>query len=218
MPFCTKCGATVIGAFCSTCGTPASASASPTERPDGPGALPPPEAVPVQRKTSPIVWVLVVVLGFFLLLGLGAAGVAWFVVRRAHQAGVSFDRSRDGGVTITTRDGQVEFGNAAGRLPSWVPEYPGSRPTFSVRARGEHGGSSGEGGNFTFTTADPVSQVLSFYEEKCRDLGMKVDLTTSTGESGMVVAVDEQGERRSLTVVVGGGSGQTSVNVTYARK
>ena len=90
MAFCTNCGASVIaGAFCNNCGTPAPGGAA---RPPAAGPVPPNPAVsmppaPAQRKTSPIVWVLVVVLGLFVLAGLGTFAAGYFVVHKVRQAG-----------------------------------------------------------------------------------------------------------------------------------
>ena len=75
-----------------------------------------------------------------------------------------------------------------------------------------------EGGNFTFTTSDDAGRVKSFYTDKCKDLGMKLNLESTTPDGGMIVAADEGGYRRSLTVIVGGHPGATTVNVTYGRK
>jgi hypothetical protein len=225
MPFCTKCGANVTGAFCTQCGTPAAgaaaqappAMAQPYAQPVPPGAPP----VVVVRKTSPIVWVLIIVLGLFVLGGISVAAFVGFVAHKVHQAGVSFDR-HDGGFTMQTRgaDGKnatVEFGGSGGKLPSWVPVYPGSegRAKFAVRGSADGGE---EGGSFIFTTSDDVGRVKSFYADKCKDLGMKVNLDTTTPDGGMIVAVDEGAHERSLSVIVGSHPGETSVNVTYGRK
>jgi len=99
MAFCTTCGADVTGkTFCVQCGKPVSsaagAGASPTP-PQDPQATPPPAyAAPPQpvyssaplpgpmppKKTSPIVWIIVGILGFFLLMGLlGIFAVGMFV-------------------------------------------------------------------------------------------------------------------------------------------
>ena len=208
MAFCSSCGSTVTGAFCAKCGAPSGAAqAQPPVASTG---------APLARRTSPIVWVLVVVLGLLVLCGLGAAGVAYFVVHRVRQAGVSFDRTRGGGFAITGRDGRVEFGSE-GKLPSWIPSYPGSKPAFAVRAQGSNG-SGGEGGEFTFTTPDAASQVLAFYEEKCKDMGMSnVNISSARDEGGTLIVADEGGQR-SLTVIVSGRSSPTTVIVTYGRK
>jgi hypothetical protein len=164
-----------------------------------------------------VVWILVAVLAFFII---GGAMIAMFITfavhRAARNAGVSF---RDGGVAITARDRDgkravVEFGGSADRLPSWVPAYPGSKPVWSVHASGDD---AEQGGNFTFSTRDAPSKVISFYEDKSKDLGMNVNLNTSTGEGGMIVATEENGSR-SLTIAVGQSGRETTVNVTYASK
>lgn len=40
------------------------------------------------RKTSPLVWVLVIILGLFVLGGTAVAGFTWFVVHKAKEAGI----------------------------------------------------------------------------------------------------------------------------------
>ncbi|MGA2040763.1 MAG: zinc ribbon domain-containing protein [Bryobacteraceae bacterium] len=101
MAFCTTCGAKVNGAFCTQCGTPVSAAGqqppAPAPPPIQPSAYqappmaPPPPAVPAQRKTSPLVWILVIILGLFVLGGVGVVGVGMFVVHKAHQLGFDPD-------------------------------------------------------------------------------------------------------------------------------
>ena len=92
MAFCSKCGASLTGAFCSRCGTPAGAP---------PAAAPAP--TPAGRKTSPIVWVLVAILGVILLGGLAVGGVALFVVHKAREAGISADLWRRNPAAATAR-------------------------------------------------------------------------------------------------------------------
>jgi hypothetical protein len=263
MAFCTSCGATVTGAFCNQCGTPASA-ASPQ------AAAPPVAAVPVKRKTSPVVWVLIIILGLFVLGGIGMVGVGYFVVHKARQAGIDPDLMRrnpgfavskmiaamnpdvevlsadEGAGTITIRDkktgktvtmrfdearkgrfsfsaqgddgktASVEIG-AGAKLPSWVPTYPGAKAEGTFAVKGDTGDATGEGGTVSFTTTDAGAKVMAFYTDKCKELGLKIALTTTAAEGGMIMAADE-GEKRSLQVVVGGGSGQTTVAVTYGLK
>jgi len=56
-----------------------------------------PPAIPAggtPRKTSPIVWVLVVVLGLFVLGGIAAVGTGLFIVHTARRAGIDSDLMR----------------------------------------------------------------------------------------------------------------------------
>src|SRR5262245_59221259 len=100
MAFCTGCGADVTGKnFCISCGKPVGsgqpasgpppppsygspAAASPAMQQPVYGA-PPPSGPPMQtgpKKTSPVVWIIVGVLGFFLLVGIViSVGVGMFV-------------------------------------------------------------------------------------------------------------------------------------------
>lgn len=231
-----------------------------------PGAMPPP---PAQRRTSPLVWILVIVLGLFLLGFIGVVGTGFFVAHKMRQAGIdtdmfrrnpaaaaariaalasrtvdivgeddnagtltlrdrrtgktvtmSFDQARNGRFTFSAEgdDGKtatMAFG--AGTLPSWVPSYPGSSPQVNISAKGENSDGTGEGGNFTFTTPYPASSVLTFYQQKAKDMGMQVNLNMTTAEAGMVIATDES-THRTLTAIVGADRGTTTVNVTYAGK
>lgn len=112
---------------------------------------------------------------------------------------------------------EVQFGGGPIKLPGWVPEYPGSDIQGTFSARGTDGNGEGAGGNYTFTTSDSSSHVMSFYEGKAKDLGMKVNFTASGAGGGTMIAADDN-DRRSLTVIVGSDSRQTTVNVTYGEK
>jgi len=265
MAFCTSCGAEVKGAFCINCGAPVkTAGDAPATPPTPPqptyAAAPAPQ--PVRRGTSPIVWVLVIVGGLFLLGIIGLIGTGLFVAHKAREfaqnpgyaaaktilalspnlsevshddnAGTitvrdnksgqmmtwSFDDIKNGKFKITATDdkGQtatVELGGGAGKMPSWVPSYPGTNPkaTFSVSATGSEGG----GGNFSYTTSDPVSKVMDFYKDKAKEMGMTTNLNAQAGQGEMMIATDDVA-KRNLTVVVGESGGETTVNVTYAGK
>src|SRR5262245_48929391 len=87
MAFCTSCGANVTGAFCNQCGTPARAAAGQPAPPPAP-TVPQAPGAPVARKTSPLVWVLVIVLGLFVMGCLAFVGVGFFFVHKAKQAGI----------------------------------------------------------------------------------------------------------------------------------
>ncbi len=218
--------------------------------------------VPGPRRTSPLVWILVAVLGLFVLGFVAVVGTTLFVARtvarnpaaaaarlaalanknmdvvsendnagtitlRDRRTGktvtMSFDQARGGKFSMSAvgDDGKtatLDFGGGGGgKLPSWVPAYPGSSPQFNVTARGDGGNGSGEGGNFTFTTSDEGAHVLQFYEDKAKELGMTVKLNTTTADAGMVIATDEANQR-TLTAIVGSSGGSTTANITYGSK
>lgn len=91
MPFCTHCGSSADGAFCSQCGRPLAQT-------NGPAASmmnAPPPGAPPQRKTSPIVWILVAVVGLACVAGAITLAGGLFLVHKAHEAGVDADLFRD---------------------------------------------------------------------------------------------------------------------------
>ena len=273
MAFCTNCGAEVTGAFCKQCGTPASAaSAAPapvfTAQPAA-SAAPVAGAAPVQRKTSPLVWVLVIILGLFVLGAIGVVGTGLFLVHKVRQAGfdpelmkqnpglaitkmiasanpdvevlntdegagkitvrdkktgkvvtMTFDDAKNGKFSFSAQgdDGKtasLEFGAGADKLPSWIPAYPGAKVEGTFAINGD--GGQGNGGSFGFSTSDAPAKVMSFYQDKCKELGINIKMTTTTDKGGMIMAADE-GEARTLQVIVGSESGATKVQVIYGLK
>ena len=285
MAFCTSCGAEVTGAFCKQCGTPASAaSAAPapvftaqpaaaaapvfTAQPAA-AAAPVAGAVPVKRKTSPLVWVLVIILGLFVLGAISVVGTGLFIVHKVRQAGfdpelmrqnpglaitkmiakanpdvdvlntdesagkitvrdkktgkvvtMTFDDAKNGKFSFSAQgdDGKtasMEFGAGADKLPSWIPAYPGAKVEGTFAINGDSG--QGTGGSFGFSTSDAPARVMSFYQDKCKELGINIKMTTTTDKGGMIVAADE-GDSRTLQVIVGSESGATKVQVIYGLK
>lgn len=91
MAFCTHCGASADGAFCSQCGRPLAQANSP----GGSGMNATSGAAPPRRKTSPIVWILVAVVGLACVAGAITLAGGLFLVHKAHEAGVDADLFRD---------------------------------------------------------------------------------------------------------------------------
>jgi hypothetical protein len=133
---------------------------------------------------------------------------------------MSFDDARKGKFSFTAQgdDGKtasLEIGAGADKLPSWVPAYPGANVAGSFAIKGDS--SEGNGGNFSFDTPDAPAKVMSFYQDKCKELGIKVKMTTTTNQGGVISAADDDNSR-TLLVAVGSGSSGTTVNVTYGLK
>jgi ankyrin repeat protein len=166
------------------------------------------------RRTSPVVWVPAVFLGIVILIGAG-----WFVVRKSHEAGIDSElwqrnpglaerkllaitnpslevvRTDDSAGTITLRErrtgeestitfDQARNGKTGLGRPAWLPEYPGSHRISQTD----------EAGYVGFTTGDPVSKVMTFYQYKAKEIGMEVQVR-STAAGGML----------KITGVVGAG-------------
>lgn len=136
---------------------------------------------------------------------------------------LSFDDVKNGRFSLSAVDesgkvGKVEIGEGAGKLPGWVPVYPGAKVEGHLTGMGDDGDRMGEGGMYSFTSADPPDKVMKFYQDKATELGMKVNLTTATADGGHLSAADEA-DNQSLVVLLGSGSGGgTSGNVTFKRK
>jgi hypothetical protein len=211
----------------------------------------------VPRKTSPLVWVLVGILGLFVLGIVAVISAGFFVAKnpglvigklitaanpnaevlstdlgaktvriRDRQTGkevtVSFDDVKSGKIKFSAvgDDGEVatmEMGGG-GKVPSWVPTYPGATAQGNMTARGGDADGMGEGGVVTYSTSDSPAQVLAFYRDKMKDMGMKLDMNETSGQGGMLTAADEA-NHRALHVIVGSGSNDgTSIVVTFGRK
>jgi hypothetical protein len=142
--------------------------------------------------------------------------------RTGEEVTLSFDDIKNGKFKMHAIDKEgkaadVEIGAGAGKLPSWVPTYPGAKAQGNFSARGEDATGMGEGGMVSFTTPDPLSRVSSFYESKFKEMGMQVQMTATGTDGSMVVGTDE-GAQRTLTIMIAGGSGDTTFTVTYGRK
>ncbi len=74
------------GSFCAQCGTRVGldGAAAPAPNPAAPAA-------PIKRRTSPLVWVLVILLGIFGLCAMAAIGTGFFVAHKVRQAGIDSD-------------------------------------------------------------------------------------------------------------------------------
>jgi hypothetical protein len=142
--------------------------------------------------------------------------------RTGKEVTLSFDDVKKGRFKISAMGdngemANVEIGGGEGRLPAWVPTYPGAKAQGNLSAKGASADGMGEGGVVTFTTPDPPSKVTDFYQGKCKDMGMSVELSQLSDTGGMVLGADE-GKQRTLHVMVAGGSGDTTITVTYGRK
>jgi hypothetical protein len=215
------------------------------------------------------VWVLIIILGLFVLGAASVVGVGMFVVHKVHQAGFDSDLWQrnpglaaskmiaafnpdvqvlhvdDGNGTITMRDkrtgrqwtmnfddvrngrfrmrinedtggksgsGTLEIGGDASKLPSWIPQYPGSKPVVAISGSTDQG----EGGAFGFDTTDSPQDVMKFYQDKINDLGLKTNMVANTPDGGTISASEPGG--RSLTVTVSTEGGHTHAAIFYGRK
>jgi hypothetical protein len=127
---------------------------------------------------------------------------------------VSFEDAKNGKL-VFKEDGKTTMtvGGKA-KLPSWVPDYPGSDPQGAFNASGV----DVDAGTFGFKTKDSSDKVVQYYQDQFKTLGLKVtsNVTTQDGKSsaGMLSAQDEA-SKHNVIVVVGVDDGETTVSVTY---
>jgi hypothetical protein len=133
---------------------------------------------------------------------------------------MTFDDAKNGKFSFRAQgdDGNtasLELGAGADKLPSWIPAYPGAKAVGTFAVNG--GSGQGNGGAFAFNTSDAPDKVMSFYQDKCKELGIDVKMVTTTDKGGMILGSDK-GETHSLQVIVGRESGETKVQVMYGLK
>ena len=69
-----------------------------------------------------------------------------------------------------------------------------------------------------FESGDPPSKVMQFYKDKIDGLGMKVNSQFTGGDTGMLIAAEDD-NKRTLQVTVGNGSGGgSSISITFSEK
>lgn len=217
--FCTSCGSPVEESvkFCLKCGAQVGAPAAPA-----PAAAPPPSAAPAVAGTaaaaapaakagSPILKIVLIVVGVVVFLGVvGMVTCGYFAYKAKQKLTGMVETAK----TMTGRGGTPEISlekggegsEAAAAATLDVPPYPGSTATegggqFSFGGRG--GISSQE-----YETSDSLDQVLAFYKDK---LGSKIriqqseenamfTLTTKSGLTTVTLTRDAEAEKTKITI------------------
>jgi hypothetical protein len=200
--------------------------------------MPPPGAqiAGSPKKGNFLIWILVAFGALFLVVCVAVLGTGIFIAHKVRQAGIEYGNDGkftvkkdgkesvvisssghgdSGSVEIKSADGTVKIGGgaAAGKVPTWIPDYPGSDPQGAFTAQTNEGSS----GNFSFKTKDPVEKVASFYEDGFKSSGLKVTATVNSAAAAVLSAEDEA-KMHSSAVIIGASGGETTVNVTYTSK
>ena len=130
---------------------------------------------------------------------------------------VKFSASGDdksGSVEVTTADGTLKFGTAAGNsAPAWVPVYPGSSPQGTIASQNNEGKQN----TFTFKTKDSASKVLAYYQDQLKAANFNIALMSSSDAGGMLQAED-QSKQRSIVITAGTSTDGTEGSVTTIEK
>ena len=119
-----------------------------------------------------------------------------------------------GSLELKSSEGSMKLGTD-GKMPDWLPAYPGSAPKslFSTQTP------KGSSGSFGFTTNDSIEQVTRYYEDALKKAGLTVKNQTiqSDGKNSMgIVTAEEAGNKRTVMVNATPSEGATSVAITFS--
>jgi hypothetical protein len=219
--FCTKCGAPMGEGmtFCTSCGAPVAAppAAAAPAGPPATGAAPA-AAAPAAKSGSPIlkiILVVVAVLIFFSLLGVGACVYVFYRARQKvnqfkNEARITFPSSAGTQEVRSEPETQKPSAETTPAVNLEVPIYPGATP---AEGGGEMSFGVGALKLQQYTTDDPPDKVVSFYRDK---LGPKALLQESEGKA--LIQVGGPNGLVSITVVPDKSSGKTKFTITRMGK
>jgi hypothetical protein len=167
-----------------------------------PSPLQPGRGAQPAKKSNVLLWILIGVGGFFALLVVVVVAGGLFLAHKVRQ----------GNFEMKSADGSVQIGGAA-KLPTWVPDYPGSNPQNSFTAQGKDGRS----GTFTYKTKDSVDHVGKYYRDQLEGSGFKIVSVHNSGSNQVITAQDSV-KLHTIVVVAAVEDNATTVSVTYSSK
>jgi hypothetical protein len=131
---------------------------------------------------------------------------------------VSIEAPKNGdGMDIKGNGGTVRLAGD-GKLPDWLPPYPGA----TAKVAGAQADSATEqSGMVVFTTTDEPQKLLAFYREALKNAGIADLLNTTTTSDGKLAGMltgQSADQRRSAQVLFGSNEGKTSATITYSTK
>jgi len=225
--FCTGCGSVLDEnmKFCLKCGAQVGAPAAPA-----PAAAPPPTATPVAvppagaaavgasaaKAGSPILKIVLIVVGVFVFLGVAGMVTCGYFAYKAKQKFTSMvETAKTTSGSESTPEVSLEKGDEGSEAETAatvdVPPYPGATET-------EGGGQfsfGGKGGISTqqYETSDSVDQVLAFYKDK---LGPKADIQESEGKAVLTLA--SRNGLSTVTITRAAGAEKTKISIVRIGK
>lgn len=125
--------------------------------------------------------------------------------------GVTGD-GQNGAVTVQSPDGNVRFGGG-GKIPGWVPVYPGTSPVANYSAQTKDGDQTG----FTFKASDEPSKILAYFQDQLKSAGFNVAQVVSSDQGGMLSG-ENADKTKTVVVTLGKSSDGTQGNVMAVEK
>jgi len=130
-----------------------------------------------------------------------------------NQGGLQVHRRDQAGKESST---VVGAGAAGGKLPAWLPAYPGASAGGGMQTTGPDGSS----GWASYSSDDSVDDVAAYYKKVLEDIGFEVtrhDMTVGDNVSAALSArADDSGRTVELTASRGGDQDQTAIVINYS--
>jgi hypothetical protein len=239
--FCTKCGSPMGDGmqFCTICGAtvggpPAAApSVAPIDiMPPAPIAVAPPVApvlvtppvAPGAKKGSPVLKIVLIILGVFILLGMLGIGSCVYVAYRAKQKYNRFEKEVRNNFPsgMGSREDQPSSDNP-GENPGGMSN-PGAGPAVDMGELAYPGATAGQSANQSifgaagfkmqeYFTSDSVDTVVAYYKNKLGNRAM----STQTGD-GAVMQVGGGGALTTINIAPDSASGKTKISISSFHK
>jgi hypothetical protein len=118
---------------------------------------------------------------------------------------------------IQSSEGSVRIGANAGRLPSWLPSYPGTEAGGGVEFYSE----KGDSGSCSFKSKDSAEAISAFYENALKNAGFEVQksITQIPGQGSMIIlSAENDSVQRKVNVTAIRGEGDTTINLAFEGK
>ncbi len=118
---------------------------------------------------------------------------------------------------VRSPEGTMSMGAGAEKLPDWLPAYPGAKGTgtFGMNSK------EGKAGSYAFKTGDTLDDVVKFYEDALKAVGLEVEKTTNqaAGQGSMIILAGKDGASDKTAQVIATSKGEgTEVNLTFSSK
>ncbi len=118
---------------------------------------------------------------------------------------------------IKSSEGSMSIGAGAGKLPGWLPAYPGAKSSGGAEFYSERG----DAGSCTLISSDSAPAVAAFYEKALNGAGFAVEKSSNQipGQGLMTIlqAQDGNNQRKANVTVIPGANG-TSINLSFEGK
>ena len=121
------------------------------------------------------------------------------------------------GLEIRSDDGTMSMGTNAGRLPNWLPPYPGAEAAGGMGFSAE----KGDAGSCAFKSRDSAEDVVAFYENALKNAGFEVEKSTNQmpGQGSMIaLSASDPNTQRRANVTALSGDGGTTINFAFEGK